>query len=288
MTTKTTLANVDGQILPLSEVRVSAQDRGFLFGDAVYEVLRVYQGKQWLAEEHYARLERSLGELRIKGIDLPRLRQRVLDTIKAGDFQEALVYIQITRGAAPRRHTFPDNATPFELIYVQEFHDQYQKHREEGIAVITHPDLRWGRCDIKSTNLLGNVLALQAAFEAECHEAILYTEDGHLTECTHTSFFAVVDGKVVTTPQSPEVLPGITRDFVVRLCQSTGTPFADRILQKSELFDVDELFLTGTGSEIMPIVRVDGQPIQNGHPGPITKNLQQAYFTAIDHFLKLA
>src|SRR5258708_7056756 len=164
------IANLNGERIPLSEARVPALDRGFLFGDAVYEVLRVYKGKPWLADEHFARLAWSLDSIRIQGVDIARLRERMRETIAAGPFLEATVYIQITRGTAPRSHVFPANAKPLEFLSVQEFRDPYAQARRDGAAVITVPDMRWGRCDIKSTNLLANVLAAQAAKEAGCVE----------------------------------------------------------------------------------------------------------------------
>ena len=180
------LANLNGDIMPLAEVKIPALDRGFLFGDAVYEVLRVYQGRPWLADEHFERLARSLQAIRIQGVDVARLRRRMQETITAGRFQEAIVYIQITRGAAPRSHPFPAQATPLELLYVQEFDDPYRSARLTGGAVLTRPDIRWDRCDIKSTNLLANVLAMQAAREHDCVETLFCLPDGTLTEGTHT------------------------------------------------------------------------------------------------------
>ena len=157
------LANLNGEQMPLENVKVSALDRGFLFGDAVYEVLRIYAGKPWLLEEHWRRFADSLEAVRIRGVDLERVRRRMLETIAAGGFQEALAYLQITRGVAPRRHVFPPDTPPTEFLYVQEFSDPYVAKRREGVAVVTQPDLRWQRCDIKSTNLLANVLTMQAA-----------------------------------------------------------------------------------------------------------------------------
>jgi D-alanine transaminase len=275
------LANVNGARMPLSEARISALDRGFLFGDAVYEVLRVYNGRPWLADEHFARMARSLDAIRIPGIDLARLRQRMLETIAAGPFREAIVYIQITRGAAPRSHPFPAGATPFEFLYVQEFPDPYVKARQEGASVITVPDVRWGRCDIKSTNLLANVLAAQAAKEAGCVEALLCSDDGIVGEGTHTSFFSVLDGRLLTAPNSNHILPGITRGLVLRLAQRARIELQEHELCRPELARVSELFLTGSTSEVLPVVRVDEQPIADGKPGPITRRLQEAYREAV-------
>lgn len=280
------LANVNGERLKLSEVRISAQDRGFLFGDAVYEVLRVYQGKPWLEEDHLRRLGRSLEAIRIGGIDLARLSRRMHETIAAGPFREAIVYIQITRGSAPRSHPFPQGATPLELLYVQEFHDPYEQARNSGASVITQPDIRWDRCDIKSTNLLANVLAMQSAKEASCLEALLVLPDGTLTEGTHTSFFGVLNGTVLTRPSSNAILPGITRSLVLRLAERAGIPEREQVLRQSDLAQVSELFLTGTTSEILPVVRVDGKAIATGEPGPITRRLQAVYRQAVREFVE--
>ncbi|MFN4257888.1 MAG: D-amino acid aminotransferase [Gemmataceae bacterium] len=280
------LANINGRQLPLAEATVPALDRGFLFGDAVYEVLRVYQGRPWLLEEHFDRLAYSLNAIRIQGVDLQRLRRRALETIAAGSFGEAIVYIQITRGAAPSRgHPFPKQVTPLEFLYVAPFDDPYVEARQQGAAVVTHPDIRWDRCDIKSTNLLGNVLAAQAAREAGCIEALYYLPDGTLTEGTHTSFFGVLDGQLLTAPNSHDILPGITRRLILRLANRAGIPQQEHVLTRADLPRVSELFLTGTTSEVMPIVRVDGRPIAAGAPGPITRRLQQAYQEAVREFL---
>jgi D-alanine transaminase len=275
------LANINGEQMPLVEARIPALDRGFLFGDSVYEVLRVYNGRPWLAEEHFARLGRSLDSIRIHGVDLVRLRRRMLETIAAGPFVEAIVYIQITRGAAPRSHGFPTGVQPLEFLYVQEFHDPYVQARQEGAAVITVPDMRWGRCDIKSTNLLANVLALQAAKEASCIEALLCSDDGIVSEGTHTSFFGVLDGRLLTAPNSPHILPGITRGLILRLAKRAGIDLQEHELRRPDLARVSELFLTGTTSEVLPVVRVDGQPIADGKPGPIARRLQEVYRDAV-------
>jgi D-alanine transaminase len=275
------LADVNGVRMPLSEVRISALDRGFLFGDAVYEVLRIYHSRPWLVDEHFARLSRSLHAIHIHGVDLDRLRRRMLETIAAGPFGEAIVYVQVTRGAAPRSHSFPANATPLEFLFVQEFVDPYVEARQEGASVITQPDIRWGHCDIKSTNLLANVLAAQAAKEAGGVEALLCSEDGIVSEGTHTSFFGVLDGKVLTAPNSNHILPGITRGLVFRLAQRARIELQEHELRRPDLARVSELFLTGTTSEVLPVVRVDGQPIADGKPGWITRRLQEAYREAV-------
>jgi D-alanine transaminase len=279
------LANFQGQILPLEDVRIPATDRGFLFGDAVYEVLRVYRGKPWLEQEHWDRLSRSLLEIRIVGVDLVRLRQRMHDTIRAGNFGEAMVYIQVTRGCAPRKHAFPKAVAPLELLWVQEYDDGPTRIlRQSGTSVITHPDLRWQRCDIKSTNLLANVLANQAAAEKGASEALLYLADGTMSEASHSTFFWVQGGVVKTTPLK-NILPGITRQFIIRLCQKHDIPAREETIKGTELFHVDELFLSGTTSEVLPVVKVDDRAIAGGQIGPITRRLQTIHDQAVREFL---
>jgi D-alanine transaminase len=280
------LANLNGEIMPLEAVRISALDRGFLLGDAIYEVLRVYGGKPWLEEGHFERLKRSLREVRIEGVDLHRLRQRMHQTLAASSFLEATLYIQITRGSAPRSHVFPAQATPLELLYVQAFADPYQEGRRSGIRAITHADLRWERCDIKSTNLLANVLAAQAAKEAGCKEALLFLPDGTLTEGTHTSLFGVQKGYLITAPNSPAILPGITRSLILQLAHNLNVPVLEKNLRRQKLGDIDELFLSGTTSEVLPIVEVDGKEIGKGTPGKVTRRLQKAYQEEVVQFIQ--
>lgn len=285
--TRPALANLNGEQLPLTEVKVSALDRGFLFGDSVYEVLRVYGGKPWLLEEHWDRLTRSL-----QACASPAWTCRGCDsgcwTHCASGFAEAMIYLQVTRGVAPRNHAFPTNATPTEFLWVQEFIDPYPPKRQEGVTVVTQPDLRWERCDIKTTNLLGNILAYQNAIEAGCHEALLYLPDGTMTEATHSSFFAVLDGYLLTSPNSSQILPGMTRNLILRLAKKADLPAREQYLQRGQLRQVSELFLTGTTSEILPIVRVDGQPVGAGRPGPVTRRLQELYAEAVREFLARA
>jgi D-alanine transaminase len=278
------LANLNGEIMPLAEAKVPALDRGFLFGDSVYEVLRIYHGTPFLMREHFDRFARSLAAIRIEGVDLARLQRRMLDTIAAGPFLEAIAYLQITRGVAPRKHPFPEGIAPLEFLYIQDFRDPYTEARKSGAAVVTQPDVRWDRCDIKSTNLLGNVLAMQNAVEAGCVEALFYLPDGTLTEGTHTSFFGVLDGNLLTSPNSNAILPGITRGLILRLAKRAGIPVQEHVLMRADLARVTELFLTGTTSEVLPIVRVDDQAIAGGRPGPVTRRLQQAYAEEVKEF----
>lgn len=271
------LANVNGVVQPLADVRISPLDRGFLFGDSVYEVLRVYDGQPFLCQEHFQRLERSLTAIRIVGVDLLRLRQRMLETLAQSGVQEGTIYLQITRGAAPRKHAFPKNAVPLELLWVQEFTDPYADDRTRGVAVITQPDVRWHRCDIKTTNLLGNVLAMQAAVEAGCVEALLAHPDGTLSEGTHANLFGVRHGKLLTAPTTDNILPGCTRGLILRLAHEAGIPTEEGRVNVLRLQEISELFLSGTTSEVLPVVRVDTREIGDGVPGKVTRRLQECY-----------
>jgi D-alanine transaminase len=279
------LANLNGQTMPLSEVRVSALDRGFLFGDAVYEVLRVYGGRPWLCDEHFERLARSLESIRLHGVDLARLRARTFDTLRQSGLREATIYIQVTRGAAPRRHAFPDSATPLELLWVQEYADPYTVERRDGAAVHSTPDIRWERCDIKSTNLLANVLAMQSAKEAGCLEAVFYLPDGTLTEGSHSNLFGVEGGRLRTAPLSPGILPGTTRRLILQLAAEEGIAVDETPPNRNRLEELSEMFLSGTTTEVMPVVRIDGRPVGEGRPGPVTRQLQDAYRRAVEQFV---
>jgi D-alanine transaminase len=285
---KSALANWNGELMPLDEVRVSVLDRAFLFGDAIYEMLRVYGGRAFLLREHMTRLASSLKKLQIN-TDIARIETRLRETLSASGVQEGSIYIQITRGVAPRTHQFPTQpATPNELIYVKELAgDPYAEGRRNGISVIVVSDDRWKRCDIKSTNLLANCLASEAAVQAGCQEALLVDEKGEIVEGSHTSVFGVKDGAIWTTPLGPQVLPGITRRLVMKLAASVDVPIVEKSLMRSELGAIDELFVTGTTSEVLPVKQVDGALIGDGCPGPITNKLAAAYRGAI-HELKSA
>lgn len=271
------LASLNGEVMPLQDVRVPATDRGYMFGDGIYEFLRVYQGRVHCALGHFRRLERSLAALKIEHAGLGGLRRRVEELIARSGHTEATVYIQLTRGSAPRAHAFPAHPRPCELIYVQPFDDPYISKRLAGVKVSLQPDIRWGRCDIKSLNLLGNCLAVQAAKEVDAHEALLYRDDGTITECGHSSFYAVQNGTVITHPNGPRILPGITRDLILELAALQNIPVHQRALRHAELPGCEEMFLSSTSAEILPIVRVDDSIVRDGLPGPVTRRLQAAF-----------
>lgn len=267
----------NGELQPLSEVRVSVLDRAYLFGDAVYEVLRVYAGQPFLLREHEDRLRRSLDGLGIDGADA-ELGEKIARLVAAGGPKEGLVYVQISRGEGPRSHVPPKGLTPNELLWLAPVdHAGLESKWRGGVSVLLCEDLRWGRCDVKSVNLLGNVLAAGEAKARGCEEALLVDRDGFVTEGAHTTFFGVRGSELVTTPLSPRILPGITRDFVIGLAKEQGLKLAEAKVKAAELGAFDEVFLTGTVSEIFPVVKVDGAAVGDGRPGPVTQRLHGLY-----------
>lgn len=273
--------------MPADEAKVSVWDRGFVFGDSVYEVLRVYRGRPWLEDQHIGRLRRSLLSLEFPPIDFDRLITRMRATLQASELGEALIYIQITRGTAPRKHAFPSPPVPpTELIAVLPYDDaETAKSRQTGVPLISYPDLRWARCDVKSTNLLGNVLANEAAHRAGAYEVALVGPDGLVTEATHSSIVWVQGGKVGGTPEGTAILPGTTRGFLIRLLTEERIPFGPGRVTLAELGAADEVFLLGTTIEVLPVVQIDGAPVASGRPGPITCQLQGAFSRAVRQWL---
>jgi len=281
------MACVNGQLMTPEQATVPVYDRGFLFGDSVYEVCRIYQGRCWLEKEHLDRLARSLRELDFPPYDIDGFVDRMHRTIRASYITEGLVYAQITRGVAPRTHVYPDPPVePTEVIIVRPYDDApMAAKRASGVPVITRPDLRWKRCDIKSTNLLANVMAIEAAKRAGAFEAILIDDEGYVTEATHTSLLWVREGRLEATPEGPEILIGMTRHLAQKLAGAIGVPFAESRIKGAELQGVDEAILVGTSTEVLPVSRVDEKPVGGGTPGPIARKLQQAYKDALDAWL---
>ena len=281
------LACLNGEVMAPEQARVPIWDRGFLFGDAVYEVWRIYEGRLWLEDEHTARLRRSLGEMEFPEVDLERLLDRIRQTIEASGVKEGIAYIHITRGVAPRAHAFPNpQVPPTELIVIRPYDDSSTAlKRASGVAVVSRPDLRWKRCDVKSSNLLANVIALESANRAGAYEALLVDADGLVTEATHSSVLWVRGGRLEGTPNDTTILPGTTRFLTQKIAVAEGIPFAEGRISLDNFFGVEEAFLAGTTIEVLPIVEVDGRPIGSGRPGPIARKLQAGYRSALDQWL---
>ena len=270
---------VNGKFLPRSEARVSVEDRGFVFGDGVYEVLRVINGRLFATRFHNQRLERSLEGVRIalQAGDSPASFVEIgKQLLKENNLLEgeATLYMQVTRGATTRAHNFPPPATaPTVYISVARF-TPYADLAEAGASAITHPDLRWARCDLKTLNLLPNVLASQTAKERGAFEAMLI-RDGVVTEGTRTNFFGVVDGSLRTHPSDNHILPGITRSVLRDLARELSIELDETPIKASEIPKLSELFLTGTTTDVMPIVKLDDKPVGKGRPGELTRKLQR-------------
>jgi D-alanine transaminase len=272
------IAYFNGRFLPKDEVRISPDDRGFTFADGVYEVIRSYDGSLFRAEDHASRLFRSLDELRITWPE----RERFLDI--AGQLlaenglsgSGATVYLQVTRGVAPRKHPFPDEAVHPTIYGFAAPYEHDQEKWEHGVKVVTMPDLRWARCDIKSLALLPNLLGSQHAKEQGVEEAILI-RDGAITEGSHTSFCAVFDGRLVTHPLTNHILGGVTRKVVLELCDQLHIPVEPFPILQSRLGDADEMMILGTTTEVTGVVDMDGQAVGDGRPGPVTRRLHQAF-----------
>ncbi|WP_414473388.1 D-amino-acid transaminase [Microvirga sp. M2] len=269
---------LNGSFLPLEEAKVPFMDRGFLFGDGVYEGVGVLEGRLVDNEAHLERLERSLREVRIPNpysrAEWTHLEEELA---RRNGMTEGFIYFQVTRGVAERDFTFPENASPGVAMFTQAKPIVNAPAAATGIAVITVPDLRWKRRDIKSVNLLAQVLAKQAAKEAGAQEAWM-VEDGFVTEGGSSSGFIITrEGRIVVRPLSNAILPGITRKALLALSKDAGIELEERLFTVEEAYQAAEAFMTSASSFVLPIVSIDGRTIGDGRPGPITKKLREIY-----------
>jgi len=267
----------NGSYMPKDEVRLSPDDRGFLLSDGIYEVVRVYRGTPFEMDGHVQRLADGLAAIRIEGGRAETMAEITCELIARNGLGEddACVYVQVTRGVAARTHHFPAGpVTP--TFYATAWAFTPTTDPGVGVEVVTAPDHRWTRCDIKSVSLLANVLAAQQANEAGAYEAVL-VRDGIALEGTRTSLFGVIGGVVRTAPLSNYILPSITRRVALDLCRDAGIPVDERPMLLAEFRAADELFLAGTTTEVMPIVRADGRAVGSGRPGPVTTDLARRF-----------
>jgi len=268
---------LNGRFSPLEEIAISPDDRGFLFGDGIYEVIRAYHGVPAFWEEHCTRLVRSAKEIQLPFRIEPQEFHRLLQTgLQQSGYAEGKIYIQLTRGVAPREHGFPVNTEPTVFLSFREMSALPIDMTRQGVKVITVPDIRWDRCDIKSLNLLPNVLARQQAQEAQVFEAI-FVRDGLVIEGATSNIFIVKDGQLRTPERNHFVLSGVTQQQVINLAQEKGQDVQFDRITLNLLSEADEVFLVGTTIEVLPVVNVDGQTIHNGTPGPVTCALQQRF-----------
>ena len=268
---------LNGEFLPLDQARVPVLDRGFIFGDAIYEVIPVYARKPFRLAEHLARLENSLAAIQLAN---PFAREKWAELMYAviahneGDNQA--LYLQITRGVAKRNHKFPDNVQPTVFILSEPMVDPAPSN---GVKAITQPDTRWQHCDIKTTALLANVLLRQSAVEQGAAEAILI-RDGMMTEGAASNIFVIKAGVAYTPPKGKFILPGITRDLIIETLQGAGIAYAETELSEADLRQADEIWMCSSTREIVPIIELDSQPVGNGQVGALWQqvwDLFQAY-----------
>lgn len=277
---------LNGVYLDRAQAAVSVEDRGFLFGDGVYEVTRSRDGRLFEWERHLRRLARGLEGLSITlpaglAAALLEASQRLLrdNSLEQGD---AIVYLQITRGAAPRTHHFPPPGTAPTVFLSASRLTPPEDVRGRGAHVITTPELRWSRCDLKTVNLLPNVLAKQQAVAAGAFEAV-FVRDGVVIEGASSNAFAVIGGAVRTHPATQRILAGITRDVVLELAVELGIPVVEQAPAVADLSDASELFITATTADVMPVVRIDDRAVGDGRPGPVAAALQRALVARMAH-----
>ncbi|MDT8368483.1 MAG: D-amino acid aminotransferase [Longimicrobiales bacterium] len=270
---------LNGAYLPEDEARISPNDRGFLFSDGIYEVTPAYRGSLFGWDRHLRRLLKGLCELRIdqEVSGLKAMHLEVLARNGLSDVDTALVYLQITRGAAPRTHAFPtERITPTVYAFAREWRRVSPERWARGFEAVSVPDRRWARADIKTISLLPNVLAQQASVEAGVDDALL-VRDGMAVEGAHQNFFAVFGGTLVTHPASNVILHGITRSYVLEIAREIGVPVEERPIMVESLAYAEEAFFTGTTTEVRPTTRIDGKAIGDGVVGPVTRRLAEAY-----------
>jgi D-alanine transaminase len=270
------VAMIQDKILAVEEVEPVYFDRGTYFGDGVYEVVRSYDGKIFALEEHLRRFANSLAAIEITSVDTDLIRSRVQRAFETASISNAKIYFHITRGSAPRSHIYDADLEPNFFLTVTELPDDTEE-KTEGIAVSTHPDWRWKRCDIKSLNLLANVLALADAARKSCAEAILVDETGLITEGASSAFFAILGQALRTTSLTSNILPSITRKFAIEAGKNIGLEIIEKSLTPQEASDADELLIAVTTKDIVPVVRFDGKLIGDGKPGKYTKLLGQEF-----------
>ena len=271
---------LNGKFLSNDEAKISPNDRGFIFADGVYEVVKYYNGKPFRLKDHIDRLKNSLEAIGLdyNVEDCEKIFDKLIKTNKFVN-KHGGVYCQITRGVEKRTHHFPVNSEP--TIYAYAFDlSSFTEKLNKGIKVITHEDIRWLRCDIKSVSLLPNTMLYNKAFENGAGECILIRK-GIVTEATHSSVIGVKDGVVITHPLSNLVLPGITRKVVQEICNENKILFLEKKFTSKELFEIDELMIVGTGSEITPVIQVNDYLTGNGKPGEITQFIQQKFFEMV-------
>ncbi|MGT2453403.1 D-amino acid aminotransferase [Cupriavidus basilensis] len=271
---------LNGELTPLSEARIPVLDRGFIFGDGVYEVVPIYGAKPFRLPQHLARLARSLATIGIPNPHAEPEWMALIDrVVRANGLSDQMVYIQVTRGVARRTHAFPKEVTPTVLIMTNPMSLPSADMREKGVACVTAEDKRWLHCQVKSTSLLGNVLAAQNAAEHGVTETIQF-RDGALTEASASNVWVVRKGRISAPPKDNLILEGIRYGWMEELCAALDISLEARRISQDEVMAADEVLLTSASKEILAVVTIDGKTIGSGEPGPVFKKLYAAYQAA--------
>lgn len=267
---------VNQSFLERKDFGVDLEDRAYQFGDGVYEVIRVYGGQVFAMDEHLKRLWRSAKEIRISiPFQKDQLEAKLIELVKINNVNNGAIYLQVSRGVAPRVHSFPGGVQPVVVSYTKSS-ERPVEQMKEGVRAVTFEDIRWMRCDIKSLNLLGNVLAKQAAVEKGAAEAIMHRGEV-VTEGSSTNIFMVKGGAVYTHQPDNLILAGVTRGYVVRLAKELNIDLFERAFTLNEIYEADEVFATSTTYEVLPVTGIDGRVVGSGLPGPLTRRLQGAF-----------
>ena len=264
---------LNGEYLPLSEAKVPVLDRGFIFGDGVYEVIPAYNRQLFRLDEHLLRLQNSLTAVRILNpYSELEWKQMLYKLLEKNPTEDSSIYLQVTRGVAKRDHAFPANVKPTVFAMSNPLITTDENAFKQGVAAITLDDIRWQYCNIKAITLLANILLRQTAIDEGAAEAIL-VRDGEVTEGAASNVFIVIDGKIKTPPKGARLLPGITRDLIVELAQTQQLPIEEVNFSKTELMASDEIWISSSTKEIMPVVKLNDKTIGNGQPGPVTRKM---------------
>lgn len=270
-------AFLNGEYLPLEECRVSVLDRGFIFGDGIYELITVYQNKAFYLAQHLVRLQRSMSEINVENpYSEAEWRTLIADLIQRAEPQDLAIYIQVTRGVAPRDHTYSKTMQPTVFAMANPLPTVPKEYLENGVDLITTADTRWQRCDIKVISLLANILAKQEAVDAHAVEAIMIRDD-HALEGSASNLFLVRDGIVYTHPKDNLILPGITRDFILELLEELGIQYKQQQIPKDWLYSSDELWITSSTKEVLAATKIDQKLVADGKPGEMWRKTYDLY-----------
>jgi D-alanine transaminase len=267
---------LNGEFLPLGNAKISVLDRGFIYGDGVYEVVPVYARKPFRMPQHLARLGHSLEGIRLADPLRDRWTPLIGDLIARQPFDDQAVYLQITRGVAKRDHAFPQGVTPTVFMMSNPLVVPTREQVEHGVGVITAEDNRWLRCDLKTTSLVGNVLMRQLAADHDAIETVMF-RNGYLTEASASNVLIVRDGRIIAPPKDNLILPGITYDATLEIAKAIGVPLDVRAVTRAEALGADEMWLSSSSKEVLAITRVDGQAFAGGAPGPVFRRVWEAF-----------